>query len=104
MSPARPTRMATRFGLVVAALVAVAGCFTSTADFREEAETFIAGEVTIPDEPDVSFESVTCEEPARQDPGTVFGCTAIDNEGATWTFDVTIEEDNRILVSVDERP
>lgn len=87
-----------------AVMVAAAGCFTSTADFREEAETFIVDEVSIPDEPDVSFPSATCEEPARQDPGTVFGCTAIDNDGATWTFDVTIEEDNRILVSVDDRP
>jgi hypothetical protein len=96
--------MLTRFGLVSAALVAGAGCFTSTADFREEAETFITDEVAIPGEPDLSFESVTCEEPPRQDPGTVFGCTATDNQGATWTFDVTIEEDNQILVSVDQRP
>lgn len=86
--------------------VAAGGCFTSTADFREEAETYIVEEVAaqLTDEPDVSFVSATCEEPARQDPGTVFGCTAIDNDGATWTFDVTIEEDNRILVSVDDRP
>lgn len=104
MPRARPTRIVARLGLVVGALVAVTGCFTSTADFREEAETFIVDEVTIPGETDVSFAAATCEEPASQDPGTVFGCTATDNEGATWTFDVTIEEDNRILVSVDERP
>jgi len=93
--------LATRFGLVVVALVVVTGCFTSTADFREEAETFIVDEVAIDD---VSFLSAVCEEPAQQDPGTVFGCTAIDDQGATWTFDVTIEEDNRILVSVGDRP
>ena len=97
------TRLA-RCVLVFGAIVAVTGCFTSTAEFREEAETFIFDEVTIPGEPDVSFQSATCEEPARQEPGTVFGCTAIDDEGATWTFDVTIEEDNRILVSVSDRP
>lgn len=97
------TRLA-RCVLVFGAIVVVTGCFTSTADFRDEAETFIVDEVAIPDEPDLSFSAATCEEPTRQDPGTVFGCTAIDNDGATWTFDVTIEEDNRILVSVDERP
>jgi len=94
----------TRSGLVIGASMAVAGCFTSTADFRDEAETFIVDEVTIRDEPDVSFPTATCEEPAQQDPGTVFGCTALDNEGATWTFEVTIEDDNRILVSVSDRP
>lgn len=93
-----------RVGVLTVGLAAASGCFTSTADFREKAETFIVEEVTIPDEPDLSFSSATCEEPTRQDPGTVFGCTAIDNEGETWTFDVTIEDDNRILVSVDERP
>ncbi len=92
-------------GLGLSALViAVAGCFTSTADYRDEAETFIVEGVSIPGEPDLSFPSAVCEEPARQDPGTVFGCTATDNQGGTWTFDVTIEEDNRIRVSVDDRP
>lgn len=93
----------TRAGLALVAMAAVAGCFTSTADFRDEAETFIV-DLTIPDEPDVSFPTATCEEPARQDPGTVFGCTALDNEGSTWTFEVTIEEDNEIVVGVSDRP
>lgn len=87
----------------IAAAAALSGCFTTAADYRAEAEAFIVDDVTIPDE-DVSFTDATCEEPENQDPGTQFGCTAIDGSGATWTFGVTIEEDDRFVVSVTDRP
>ncbi len=83
--------------------VALSGCFTTAADYRAEAERFIVEEVTIPAE-DVTFASADCDEPDDQEPGTRFACTATDRTGATWRFEVTIEEDNGLVVSVTDRP
>ncbi|HSM65999.1 MAG TPA: hypothetical protein VK860_06825 [Ilumatobacteraceae bacterium] len=93
-------------GSVITATVAatvLGGCFTTTADYRSEAEAFIVEEVTIADE-DVTFTAATCDEPDGQEPGTSFDCTATDQSGAVWGFEVTIEADNRFVVSVTERP
>lgn len=90
-------------GSIIAAAVVLGGCFTTAADYRAEAEAFIVEEVTIPDE-DVTFAAASCDEPDDQRPGTRFACTATDQTGATWNFEVTIEEGNRFVVSVTDRP
>ena len=92
-----------RLGLLIAAGVAAGGCFTTTADYRAEAETFIVEDVSIPDE-DVTFADATCDEPSSQEPGVDFACAATDQTGAIWSFEVTIEEDNRFVVTVTDRP
>ena len=90
-------------GSIIAATVALGGCFTTAADYRAEAETFIVEEVTIPDQ-DVTFTAARCDEPDDQEPGTEFACTATDQTGATWGFGVTIEEGDRFVVSVTDFP
>jgi hypothetical protein len=94
---------ATRGAMLAVTLLLAAGCFTTTADYQAEAETFIVEEVTIPEE-DVTFTEATCDEPTSQDPGSEFSCTGIDQSGATWRFRVTIEEDNRFVVEITDRP
>lgn len=84
--------------------VALSGCFTTTADYREQAETFIVDDDAVATELGVSFVSATCEEPADQEVGTVFGCTAVDETSATWDFDVEIGGSERIDVTVSQRP
>ena len=76
---------ARRLALLPVAALSLAGCFTSTADFREEAETFIVEDPGIASALDVTLVSATCAEPADQDVGTTFACTAIDESGATWS-------------------
>lgn len=84
--------------------VALSGCFTTTADFREEAEQFIVEDPGVADGLGVAITSATCDEPADQDVGTVFPCTAIDANGDQWGFDVTIVDSDSIELSVSERP
>jgi hypothetical protein len=92
--------------LIVAATSAavLSGCFTTTADFREEAEQFIVEDPSIVDGLGVAITSATCDEPADQEVGTVFACTAIDANGEQWGFDVTIADSDSIELSVSERP
>lgn len=86
----------------VAAAVLLGGCFTSTADFANDAEDFIAEQVAS--QLDVDFLSVDCDEPARQDVGTRFACTATDTSGGVWTFDNEITAENEFTVNLDRRP
>ncbi|TFH13675.1 MAG: hypothetical protein E4H05_10590 [Acidimicrobiales bacterium] len=93
-----------RLVLPTVAAVSLAGCFTSTADYREEAETFIVENPGVAEGLGVVLVSATCAEPTNQDVGTTFTCSAIDGNGDTWGFDVEIGESNRIDVSVSDRP
>lgn len=87
---------------VLAASTALAGCFTSTADFATDAEEFIAG--TVAEQLQVDFVEVTCDEPEAQEVGSRFTCTATDGDGGTWVFDNEITDDNEFTVNVDRRP
>ena len=86
----------------LAASVVLAGCFTSTADFASDAESFIAD--TVAEQLEVEFIEVACDEPEAQDVGTRFTCTATDADGGTWVFDNVITDDNEFTVNVDRRP
>ncbi len=98
--------------MTAAALVALtgvaAGCFTTAADFRNDAEEFIEqnGELRaalFPDSDD-GFTSATCAEPANQDEGTAFPCTATDTTGAEWEFEIVITGSSEYEVNVARRP
>lgn len=78
---------------------ALAGCFTTTADYRNTAETFIVEDPGVAASLDVTFESAACEEPENQDVGTVFSCTAVDDTGTEWQFDVEIGESDSVLIT-----
>jgi hypothetical protein len=88
--------------LIGAAGATLAGCFTTSADFSNDAETYI--ETTVAESLGVEFESVECAEPESQDVGTRFECTAVDAAGGTWVFDNEISAKNEFTVNVDRRP
>jgi hypothetical protein len=86
------------------ATLTLSGCFTTTADYRQKAETFIVEDEGVAEELGVTLVSATCEEPADQEVGTTFACTAVDDSGGSWGFDVEIAASNRIALSVSEQP
>ncbi len=108
----RPRHRSTRHLLVVTSFVAlagsVAGCFTTAADFRNDAEEFIEQDPELRDalfpDSDDSFTIATCAEPANQDEGTSFPCTATDTTGATWEFEIVITGSSEYEVNVARRP
>ena len=96
-----PRRASALLGLFVASIM-LAGCFTSTADFKSDAEAFIAGKVAA--ELDVVFESVNCEAPLDQAVGTNFACTAMSEDGGLYEFDNVIDEPGKFTVNISRRP
>ncbi len=88
--------------------VALAACFTTTADFRADAETFIVGDdglrTTLFPDSDTSFTTATCADPVNQDEGTAFACTAIDSNGDSWEFEIVITGSSEYDVNVARRP
>jgi hypothetical protein len=97
-------RVVSRFLVATLGALALSGCFTTAADFRAEAETFILEDESVADGLGVALVSATCDEPADQEVGTVFDCTAIDENGGEWGFAVEIGESDSIELSVSERP
>ena len=91
-------------GSLALGALALSGCFTTAADFRKEAETFILQDESVAEGLGVTLVSATCAEPADQEVGTVFSCTALDETGDEWGFEVEIAESNGIELSVSERP
>jgi hypothetical protein len=90
-------RRRSRSGLavVLVAVVAVStACFTSGADFRDDAESYLVDDDGLraelfPDG-DTSIEAATCDEPSSDDVGERFTCTATDTSGGEWEFEVEI--------------
>lgn len=86
----------------------LSGCFTTTADFRSDAETFIVENAELRNalfpETDATIASATCAEPANQDEGTTFPCTATDSNGGTWEFEIVISGSAEYDVNVARRP
>ncbi len=86
----------------VAATLTVAGCFTSTSDFKSDAESFISNQVAT--DVGAEFASVNCEPPVDQQVGTRFGCEAIDAAGDVWEFDNVIDAKGEFRVTIARRP
>ena len=89
--------------------IVLAGCFTSGADFADDAEAYIVESEDVRQafvdsgdfaDPATTFVEATCEDPDNHDVGTVFTCTASDSAGGTWAFDVEITGDDRYQVTV----
>lgn len=94
-------RVSSLLGCVAVSLT-LAACFTSTADFKVDAEAFIADKVAA--ELDVVFESVNCDSPLDQDVGTRFACAAITLDGGVYEFDNVIDEPGEFTVNISRRP
>lgn len=80
----------------------LSGCFTTAADFQDEAEQSITD--AVGPELGVTFTNVTCDQPIDQDVGTRFGCSALDEEGGVWEFDNVIDEPGEFTVNISRRP
>lgn len=94
--------------LLAVLAVGVTGCFTTTADFRKDAETFLVEDddlrtALFGDSTD-SFTTATCTAPPNQDEGATFPCTATDSTGATWEFEIVITGSSDYEVNVARRP
>ena len=83
-------------------MVVLASCFTSTADFKSDAETFIVEQVSA--EIGTTLTSVNCVAPIDQNIGTRFTCQAIDDSGAIWEFDNVIDAEGEFTVNISRRP
>jgi len=84
------------------------GCFTTAADFRKDAETFIEQDddlrVAAFFETSATFVEAICAEPSSQDEGTTFPCTATDSNGEVWEFEIVITGSAEYDVVVSRRP
>jgi hypothetical protein len=93
---------------VVVLPAGVSACFTSAADFQKDAETFILENEelreTLLAEADERFVEATCAEPASQDEGTTFTCTATDSSGETWEFEIEITSSSEYEVNLSRAP
>ncbi|MGB0113848.1 MAG: hypothetical protein WBP59_11555 [Ilumatobacteraceae bacterium] len=102
-----PVRTLAPIGLV-AITAALAGCFTTAADFRNNAEKFILDDdglvAALFGDSGTAFETSTCAEPENQDVDTTFLCTGVDTEGRAWEFEVTITGKSDYEVIVSRRP
>ena len=82
---------------VITSAVTLAGCSTSTADFRREAEKFLESK-DLADEAGYTFSNAVCDQPTSTKVGDQFSCAATDNDGDDWTFIVEITGDREITV------
>jgi hypothetical protein len=102
---ATPVRTATALAVLATAL---AGCFTTAADFGSDAETFIEQNdelrVALFGDSGTTFASATCVDPANQTEGTTFPCTGTDSNGDVWEFEIEITGSSEYEVNVTRRP
>jgi hypothetical protein len=93
---------------LIALTIGLSGCFTTAADFQNDAETFILEDdelrETLLAEADARFVTATCDEPANQDEGTTFACTATDSGGETWEFEIEITSSSEYEVNLSRGP
>ena len=90
--------------VMVAAALTLSSCFTSTADFKNDAEKFILEDEGLTEALETTFTTADCEEPLDQNAGTTFTCEAEDSSGETWEFEITIQESNEYEVNISRRP
>jgi hypothetical protein len=90
--------------VVLAAALALSGCFTSTADFQNEAEKFILEDEGLAEAVETTFSTADCEEPVDQNVETTFTCVAVDSEGDEWEFEIVILDSDEIEVYVSRFP
>ncbi len=90
--------------LLSAAMVTLAGCFTTSADYQRDAENFILDDESLGEALATEFTSANCEDPQSQEPGTTFICTAKDATDRDWEFEIEITSSNGYEVNVSRRP
>jgi hypothetical protein len=76
---------------VLASATIFAACSASTQDFQKSAEKFIQSK-TVADKAGTTFTNAACTKPAKVEAGATFTCTAVDKDGKTWDFELTIKD------------
>jgi hypothetical protein len=90
--------------IALGAGLALSGCFTSTADFQNDAEKFILEDEGLAEAVETTFATAECEEPVDQSPDTTFTCIAVDSEGEEWEFEIVILDSDEYEVNVSRFP
>ena len=93
-----------RSALLLASPLLLTACFTTTADYKGDAEKFILENEQLSDSQGVVFTTATCQEPDSQDAGTTFACTATDEQGQSWEFSIEITGSNEYEVNISRFP
>ena len=88
--------------------VGAGGCFTTTADFADDAPKFIADRKGLRSaecaDTGTRLRVATCAEPPDQEEGTTFTCSATDSNGAVWEFEILITGSSDYEVNISRRP
>jgi len=67
-------------------------------DFKDKGEEFINDDERIEETLGTDFSDAECEEPADDEIGTTYACTAAGADGSTWRFTVEITGENELTV------
>ncbi|MEY3341528.1 MAG: hypothetical protein RL413_78 [Actinomycetota bacterium] len=89
--------MIRRVVAIAGGVMLVAACSASPADYRKETEKYLESD-SLADEAGYRFSEAVCEQPASENEGTQFSCSAVDNDGDEWEFIVEITGDREITV------
>ncbi len=82
------------------ALLGFAACSPDSTDFKSEGEDFIEDDDgDLAQNYGYTFADAACEKPDNTDEGTVYTCTAVDNEGDTWDFSVEITGERELTAT-----
>ena len=71
----------------------LAACSNDSKDFKQNAEAFIQS-TEVETQAGTTFTEASCTEPSKVSAGETFTCTAVDADGATWDFTLTIKSAN----------
>ena len=71
----------------------LAACSNDGTDFKENAEAFIQS-TEVETQAGTTFTDAACVEPSKIAAGETFTCTAVDADGATWDFNLTVKSEN----------
>ncbi|MBI4935331.1 MAG: DUF4333 domain-containing protein [Actinobacteria bacterium] len=83
---------------VVAGVALLGACSADEADFQKSAETFIEGD-TVAEEAGTKFTDATCTKPDKVEAGATFTCTATDESGTTWNFDLVVKDESNFEIT-----
>jgi hypothetical protein len=80
------------------AMLGLSACSASKTDFKKDAEKLINDDdgEQLP----INFDNASCEEPASTDTGSTFTCTAVGDDGTTYTFTGTITDKNKYEIAL----
>ena len=71
----------------------LAACSNNGKDFKENAEAFIQS-TEVETKAGTTFTTASCTEPSKIEAGETFTCTAVDADGKTWDFNLTVKSEN----------